>query len=196
VIVKPQRDPFMISAASRNLPELPAHEYIGRVFSQHREELEWLANFITGDEKIAAACLVDACALAESESPDLQEWLLTYACMATVRSAVQIQQRRIARLSSTYKQRPCIHGRHTALSSDCCEMVVEESRVLITRLDVLCRSVLVICGLEKCSVCEAAVLLGIDPDVVEGAYCAAIKSLEVISCEQFQRQNDFAAVYN
>ncbi len=48
----------MMSAASRNLPEPPAREYIGRVFSQHSEELEWLANFLTGDEKIAAACLV------------------------------------------------------------------------------------------------------------------------------------------
>jgi len=42
----------MTGAASRNLPEPPAREYIGRVFSQHREELEWLANFLTGDEEI------------------------------------------------------------------------------------------------------------------------------------------------
>jgi hypothetical protein len=54
----------------------------------------------------------------------------------------------------------------------------------------------VICGLEKRSAYEAAALLGIDPAGVEGAYCAAIKSLEVISCEQFQRENDSAAVYN
>lgn len=50
----------MMGAASRNLPEPPAREYLGRVFSQHREELEWIANFLTGDETIAAACLVDA----------------------------------------------------------------------------------------------------------------------------------------
>ena len=65
----------MMGAASRNLPEPPTREYIGSVFSQHREELEWLANFLTGDEKIAAACLVDACALAESENPGFHEWL-------------------------------------------------------------------------------------------------------------------------
>jgi len=82
------------------------------------------------------------------------------------------------------------------LSSDWREILVEESGVVIARLDVLCRSALVICGLEKHSAYEAATLLGIDPAGVEGAYCAAIKSLEVISCEQFQRQNDFAAVYN
>ncbi len=186
----------MMGAASRNFPEPPAREYIGRVFSQHREELEWLANFLTGDEKIAAACLVDACALAESENSDFDEWLPKCACLATIRSAVQIQQRRIVQLSFAYKQRPCIHGGHTALSSDWSEILVEESSVVIARLDVLCRSALVICGLDKRSAYEAAVLLGIDPAGVEGAYCAAIKSLEVISCEQFQRQNDFAAVYN
>src|SRR5208283_1366149 len=76
VIAKPQRNPFMMGAASRSLPEPPAREYVGRVFSQHREELEWLANFLTGDETIAAACLVDACALAESENPGFQEWIL------------------------------------------------------------------------------------------------------------------------
>ena len=64
----------MMGAASRNLPEPPAREYIGRVFSQHRES-EWLANFLTSDETIAAACLVDACALAESENPGFDEWL-------------------------------------------------------------------------------------------------------------------------
>ena len=67
---------------------------------------------------------------------------------------------------------------------------------MIARLDVLCRFALVICGLEKRSANEAAALLGIDPAAVEGAYCAAIKYLEVISCQQFQRQNDSAAVYN
>jgi len=186
----------MMSAASTNLQEAPAREYIGRVFSQHREELEWLANFLTGDETIAAACLVDACALAESENPCFQEWLLNCACMATIRSAVQIQQRRIVQLSFAYKQCPCIHGGHRALSSDWREILVEESSVVIARFDVLCRFALVICGLEKRSANEAAALLGIDPAAVEGAYCAAIKYLEVISCQQFQRQNDSAAVYN
>ena len=112
VIAKPQRNPFMMGAARRNLPEPPAREYIGRVFSQHREELEWLANFLTGDETIAAACLVDACALAESENLGFDEWLPKCACLATIRSAVQIQQRRIVQLSFAYTTTP-LHSRRT-----------------------------------------------------------------------------------
>ena len=186
----------MMGAASRTLPEPPAREYVGRVFSQHREELEWLANFLTGDEKIAEACVVDACAQAELENPGLQEWPSTWASMSTIRSAAQIQQQRIAQLSSAYMQSGCIHGEHTVLSSDWCEVLLEESSVVCARLDIFCRFALVICGLEKRSANEAALLLGVDPASVEGAYCAAIKSLEVISCEQFQRHNDSTAVYN
>ncbi len=186
----------MMSTANDSFREPVATESIGRVFNQHREELEWLANFLTGDELIAAACVIDASALAESENPGFQEWLSEWTCLATIRSAVQIEQRRIAQLASAYKQRPCMHGGHTALSSDWREILVEESNVLIARLDVLCRFALVICGLEKRSAHEAALLLGVDPTSVEGAYCTAMKFLEVIGCEQFQRQNDFAAICN
>jgi hypothetical protein len=105
MIAKPQTNPFMAGKPSRNPPEPPAREQVGRVFRQHREELEWLANFLTGDETIAAACLVDACALAESENPRLNKWLLEWARLATIRSAVQVQQKRIAQLSSAYLQR-------------------------------------------------------------------------------------------
>jgi len=184
-----------MSAAKKSFPERVAAEN-GGVFRQYREELEWLANFLTGDEKVAAACVVDACALAESENPGFQAWLLEWARLATIRSAVQIQQRRIAQLSSTYVQRRCTHRGHAALSSDWSEILVEESSVLIAKLDVLCRCALVICGLEKRSAHEAALLLGVDPISVEGAYCAAIKFLDVIGCEQLQQHNDFAAVCN
>ncbi|MBZ5573584.1 MAG: hypothetical protein LAO09_17090 [Acidobacteriia bacterium] len=186
----------MISVASKSFPEPAVSEYVGTVFSRNREDLEWLANFIIGDEKIAEACVVDACAQAESENSSLQEWSSTWASMSTIRSAAQVQQQRIAQLSSAYMQWGCIHGGHTALSSDWCDILLEESSVVFARLDVFCRFALVICGLEKRSANEAALLLGVDPASVKGAYCSAIKCLEVISCEQFQRQNDFAAVWN
>ena len=186
----------MMSAANDSVREPVAIENIGEIFSRHREELQWLADFLTGDEMVAEACVVDARALAESENPGFQEWMLEWARLATIRSAVQVQQKRIAQLSSAYLRRRCIHGGHAALSSDSVELLVEESCVLMARMDVLCRCALVICGLEKRSAHEAALLLGADRTSVEGAYCAAVKFLEVIGCEQFQRQNDFAAVCN
>ena len=183
----------MISAANKSFLEPAVSEYAGTVFRQNREELEWLANFLTGDEKIAEACIVDACAQAESENPSLEEWS---SSKSTIRSAAQVQQQRITQLSCAYVECGCIHGGHTALSSDWYDILIEESSVVFARLDIFCRFALVICGLEKRSANEAALLLGVHPASVEGAYCTAIKCLEVISCEHFQRQNDFAAVYN
>ena len=185
-----------MSTADPNFLGLLAGENIGAVFSERREELEWLASFLTGDDKIGAACVIDACAMAESENPGFQEWLLGWARLATIRSAVQIQQRRIAQLSPAYMQRQCIHGGHPALSADSLERLVKESHWVMTKLDVLCRFALVICGLEKRSAQEAALLLGVDRTSVEGAYCIAIKFLEVIGCEQFHGQNGLAATCN
>ncbi len=186
----------MISAASKSFSEPAVSEYVGTVFSQNREELEWLANFLTGDEKIADACVVDACVQAELENSGLQEWPSKWASMSTIRCAAQIQHQRIAQLSSAYMQSGCVHGGHAVLSSDWCDILLEESRVVCGRLDIFCRFALVICGLEKRSANEAALLLGVDPASVEGAYWTAIKCLEVIRCEQFLRENEFAAVWN
>ena len=186
----------MINAANKSFPEPAVSEYVGSVFSQNRVELEWLANFLTGDEDIAQACVVDACAQAESANLSLQESSSTWASKSTIRSAAQVQQQRIAQLSRAYTRCGCVHGGHTALSFDSCDILLEESSVVFARLDIFCRFALVICGLEKRTANEAALLLGVDPASVEGAYCTAIKCLEVVSCEQFQRQNDFATVWN
>jgi hypothetical protein len=191
-----EKDKAMISAATRCHSEGVQTHGIGRVFSDYREELEWLANFLTDNEKLAAACVVDACALAQSQNPDFEEWLLQWARLSTMRSAVEIQRSRIVQLSAVYKRRSCIHGGHKALSEDYFDLVVEESSVLVSRLDVLCRCALVLCGIEKQPAREAACFLGVDPASVENAYCAALHFLEVTGCEQLQRQDSLAAVCN
>jgi len=169
---------------------------IGKVFSDYREELEWLAKFLTSDEKLAMACMVDACALAKSQNPNFEEWLLQWARLATIRSAVEMQRSRIVQLSAAYRGRPCVHDGHKALSEDSLDLIVEESHVLMSRLDVLCRCALVICGIEKKPADEAAVFLGIDPAGVESAYCTALNFLEVIGCEQLQREDNLVAICN
>jgi hypothetical protein len=138
-----------MSTGSTSFPERLDTETVGGVFSEYHGELEWLASFLSGDEQIGAACVIDACALAESENPGFQGWLLEWARLATIRSTVQIQQRRIAQLSPAYVHHGCTHGGHPALSADSVERLVEESRWIIRRLDVLCRFALVICG-QRC----------------------------------------------
>jgi hypothetical protein len=196
MIENSKRKALMISAVGDEFPQSLATQEIGNVLTQYRDELEWLANFLTGDKNVAAACVIDACALAESENPDSQRWLLEWARVGTIRSAVQIQQRRIAQLSSPYMARPCIHRGHAALSGGSVEIVIEESSALIMKTDVLCRCALVICGLEQRSTHEAALMLGVEQCSVEGAYCAAIHFLKVLGCEQFRGQNEFTGLWN
>ena len=186
----------MISAVSDEFPKSLATQGTGNVFIHYRDELEWLGNFLTGDKNIAAACVIDACALAESETTDFQEWPLERARLGTIRSAVQIQQRRIAQLSSAYVARPCIHRGHAALSGGSVEIVIEESSALIMKMDVLCRCALVICGLERRSTHEAALMLGVDQCSVESAYCAAIHFLKVLEYEQFQGEHESTGLWN
>ena len=185
----------MISVGTNSFSELQAVANVGSVFTEYREALEWLAQFLTADERVAEACVIDAGALAEAEKPGLQAWSIERARMATILSALEMQQGWIVQLSSAYMQRPCIHGGHRALFQESIEVLVEQSSALVGKLDTLCRFALVLCGLEKHSAHQAGLLLGVDRASVEGAYCSAIRCLKVIGCEQFQEQN-FAVMLN
>jgi hypothetical protein len=69
MIANTKRKALMIGAVSDEFPQSLATQQIGNVFTQYCDELEWLANFLTGDKNVAAACVIDACALAESAKP-------------------------------------------------------------------------------------------------------------------------------
>jgi len=158
-------------------------EAIRGTFAEHQEELRWLAGFLTGDDEVAQACVVDACAFAQRSWEGGADWFAVSPAFATVYSAMQIQRSRIAELSPVYEGR--IGGRRTdeQLPPDLLELIVTESDVIRSRLDTICRFVLVICGIEECPSTEAARWLGISWPAVEAAYCAALESLEGFDCE-------------
>jgi hypothetical protein len=158
---------------------------IRAAFTERREELAWLAGFLTADEMMAAACLIDARQLAQSEGKVVQEWPWTSARDATIRSALDVQRVRISQLSSAYDHHRCIYEQHAALplDIDTLEFLVHESDDIRLRLDSICRFVLVLCGIESRCSRQVARLLGISEHAVEAAYCAALESLDVI-CSQ------------
>jgi len=67
-----------------------------------------------------------------------------------------------------------------SLSAGTAELLAIEFDTVQLRVDVLCRFVLILCGIERRSITEAAQLLGITRCAVESAYSAALESLEVI----------------
>ena len=147
-------------------------------FNKRREELQWLAFFITADEASAAECVTDACTLTENHNSVFEQWLATWARYATIRSAINQQIQKIKELSSRYQDDGCTHGTHARLSTELIQRVVEQTDWYTRSLDVTERATLIICGVEGHSISEAASLLGQSKATVMSAYCAALSALE------------------
>ena len=153
---------------------------IRRVFGDYHNVLHWLAVFLIGDEKIADACMVDACNIAHTRGPIFHEWLVHWAARATVRSAFQTQHAQIAQLAPEYEKNEPVYEKHSPLSAECFRLLIQNSKLIHARLDVLCRFVLIIHGIAKDSCDEVAGQLGISPIAVERAYSVAFDTLGLL----------------
>jgi len=165
-------------------------------FNEHREELAWLAGFLTGDETAATACVIAASTLTEGENGKDQERLWPWPREATICSALDVQRVRIAQLSSVYDRCDCVYGDHAGLPLEMLEFLIRESDLIRVKLDTICRFVLVLRGIgNRCSR-EVALLLGISEHAVEAAYCAAIQFLDIIRSQAIVDSYGHAAAYN
>ena len=156
---------------------------IREVFGDYHNVLRWLALFLTGDEKSANACVVDACAIAQTQTSDFHEWLVHWAARATVGCVLQVQHARIVELAPEYEESETVQEEHPPLSAEYFRVLVKKSDAIHARLDVLCRFVLIMRGIAKYSCVEVATQLGISPGAVERAYCLAFDTLDAISSE-------------
>ena len=187
----------LTSAIRPTAPGLATADEVRAAFTEHREELAWLAGFLTGDEMVATACVIDASTLTEGENGKDQEWLWPWPREATICSALDVQRVRIAQLSSVYDRCcDCVYGEHAALPLEMLEFLIRESDLIRVRLDTICRFVLVLCGIENRRSREVALLLGISEHAVEAAYCAAIQFLDVVRSQAIVDSYGHAAVYN
>jgi len=184
------------SGSIANSPGIPSGEAIRTPFTEHDQELTWLADFLTGDETVASACVIDASTLREGENGKSQEWLWPWPREATIRSALDVQRVRIAQLSSAYDRCDCVYGEHASLPLEMLEFLVRESDVIRVRLDTICRFVLVFCGIENRRSREVALLLGISEHAVEAAYCAAFQFIDAIRCQAIVESYGYPAAYN
>ncbi len=154
---------------------------IRKVFGDYHNLLRWLTGFLIGDEKLAGACIVDACTIAETQTPDFHEWLVHWGARATVGCALHIQQANIAELASTYEKSEPAHLKHLALSPEYFLLLIKNAENIHARLDVLCRFVLVLRGLANDSYDRVSAQLGVSRSAVEAAYCVAFDTLELAS---------------
>lgn len=150
---------------------------IRNVFGDYHNGLYWLAVFLIGDEKLADACVIDACNIAQAQTPIFHEWLIQWAALATLRSALDRQHERIAELVPEYERTEPADVTRPPLLAEHFRRLIKYSDDLHTRLDVLCRFVLIMRGVAKDSLDEVAAKLGISRSAVERAYCAAFDTL-------------------
>ncbi|MGA2336662.1 MAG: hypothetical protein ABSG08_14930 [Terriglobales bacterium] len=155
-------------------------EDVRRIFADYHDALHWLAGFLIGD-KLAPACVIDACNIAERQGPVFHEWLAHWAARATLRCALQMQGADIAELAPTYERFERVDAKRSPLSPEDLQLLIEESDVLPARLDVLCRFVLVMHGIARESCAEVAAQLGVSQSAVERAYCVAFDTLHLMS---------------
>jgi len=151
---------------------------IRNVFGDYHNALQWFAVFLIGDEKLADACIVDACTIAQAQTPTFHEWLVHWAARATVRCALQRQRARIAELAPKYEKSVSNQVDLPPLSAEYFRLLVKNSEDIHARLDTLCRFVLVLRGIAKDSYGEVAAQLGISRSAVERAYCVAFDTLD------------------
>ena len=167
---------------------------ISRIFKQHQPELEWYAYLITGDECIAKACVVEA--RASSVAQVFENWLLEWARYATIRAAIEAQRKRRMLLGSEQDYPPCSHTAHELIDASMIEFLVPNTDVLIKRLDALSRVALVVHGIEKHSLGEAAIFACVSPKTLRAAYCAALGCVQVLQYEAISRVNAWTSLRN
>ena len=171
-------------------------EEILTAFIENNQALTWLAEFLTGDEMIASACVIDACTLAEGEYEMGQERSSGWLRDAIIHSALDFQRSRIAQLSPAHEGVNCFHEHHAPLSQEMIAFLANESEAIRLQLDVFCRFVLILHGVERRPAGEAALLLGTSKHAVEAAYCAALELLEVIRCQAILAAVDCVGAIN
>jgi hypothetical protein len=152
---------------------------IRNVFGDYHNVLHWLAVFLVGDEKIADACIIDACPIAQIQGPTFHEWLVHWAARATARCALQRQHAQIAEVAPAYEKGEPVVEKLPPLSAELFPLFIKNSEVIQARLDVLCRFVLVYRGIAKDSCDAVAAELGISPNAVERAYSVALDALDL-----------------
>ena len=150
------------------------------IFADYHDAIYWLARFLVGEE-LAPACIIDACTIAEHQESLFHEWLAHWAARATLRAALQRQRNQIIELAPGYEQFDRVHANRRLLFPEDLHLLVEESDILITQLDVLCRFVLIMYGIAKESLRDVAAQLEISTTAVERAYCVAFDTLHLIS---------------
>ena len=146
-------------------------------FYREAEDLYWIALVITGEAELARQSVVNAPGLASASTVAFRDWLVKWAHSATVRVAAEAVHDRMITAAKQHRNWQCCHSDHEPLSDeDAAEVRNRAPLDLISRLDTLERSALVLHGEQEGSIRQCSRLLKIPRRSVLTAYCRALQS--------------------
>lgn len=150
-------------------------DQIRTVLEAEHDYLYWIALLITGNAILANKCLVDTNGLPGTCGGVFHDWLSRWAHSATARISARTMHEAIVAITAQYESFACEHTNHELLSEDEVEFIRQlDPRQVIAQLDPLCRTVLVLRGIQGASISDCALLLELPRRCVLVAYCRAL----------------------
>jgi|SRR5208282_5386171 len=149
-------------------------------FHDQRNVLGRLAFLITGDHATADQAVVQACEITLQGNSPFRDWLLEWAKTATIASAISHGTEAIRVCEAAYEDRRCPHVEHLSQGDDeeraaSLDLILGAvTQKLLTELDPLCRTVLVLRLAIRSSIQDCALRLNVSRAAVLGANCHAM----------------------
>ncbi len=147
-----------------------------QAFEMEHETLRWVSLVITGDTSKAEKAIVDATGLQKTSGGVFRDWLARWAHSATARVAVVNVRDSIIADASKYFTCSCSHMDHELLS-DAQSVALRklDPQEIVANLDFLARAVLVLRGIQRASISDCSMLLGVPRSSITSAYCHALR---------------------
>jgi len=164
-------------------------EDVRKIFADYHDTLHWLARFLLTDEVLAPACVVDACNIAERQSPMFHDWLTHWAAHATLLCALRMQRDDVAALVPKYEQLDGVDSDRPLFSPEDLQLLVDNAEVVRTQLDVLCRFVLIMYGIGKETREDVGSQLRLSESAVVRAYAVAFDTFRRVSVKTATNAN-------
>ena len=149
-------------------------------FQDQGNVLGRLAFLITGDQATADQAVVQACEITLQGNSPFRDWLLEWAKVATIASAISHKTEAIRICEAAYKDRRCTDVEHLSQGdaeerAASLNLIFEaDPQKLLAELDPLCRAVLVLRVAIRSSIQDCALRLNVSRAAVLGANCHAM----------------------
>ena len=159
-----------------------------------------LAFLITGDQATADQSVVKACEITLRGNAPFRDWLLEWAKVATITTAISHRAEAIRGYEPAYRDRCCTHVEHiwqddaeeraTSLNL----LLQADSRKLIAELDPLCRAILVLRVAIRSSIQDCVLRLNVSRATVLAANCLAMTRLHDLHLKSPEENHDVSSV--